>query len=140
MNESSITLRWEKNPDGCTDITVNGNINGYIHYREAFLSLDALPTIYDVSERETSGKSAGNSATITLLKFLIENIRKSDKIIGSIISEQERNSKFLFTDLVTIRKFAEIAGIKFDEGKFRNRREFQRYFQALLKDYIERSI
>ena len=28
MNESTITIRWEKNPDGCKDISVNGNING----------------------------------------------------------------------------------------------------------------
>ena len=129
MNESSITLRWEKNPDGCTDITVNGNINGHIHYREAFLSLETLPPIYDVSARETSSESAGKSATMALLTCLIENIRKSDKIMGAIISEQERNSKFPFTDLVAIRKFAEIAGIKFDERKFHNRMEFQRYFQ-----------
>ena len=64
---------------------------------------------------------------------LIAIIRKSDKTSGQIISEQMRNSKFPFTDLVPIRRFAEIAGIKFDEQKFRNRREFQMYFQSLLK-------
>lgn len=25
MNESSITIRWEKNPDGSTDISVSGD-------------------------------------------------------------------------------------------------------------------
>lgn len=34
-----------------------------------------------------------------------------------------------------IRKFAEIAGIKFDERKFRNRREFQMYFGESMKEY-----
>lgn len=41
---------------------------------------------------------------------------------------------FPLTDLITIRKFAQIAGIKIDERKFRNRREFQMYFRELMKE------
>lgn len=136
MNEQSITIRWDKNPDGSTDISVNGDIDGQTHFREAFLSLDMLPPLYDITERETSGESAGNSATIALLTQLITIIRKSDKTSGQIISEQRRNIKFPFTDMPPIRRFAEIAGIKFDERKFRNRREFQLYFQSLLKENV----
>lgn len=140
MNESSITIRWEKNSDGCTDISVNGDIDGYTHFREAFLSLDIIPSVYCVSEKETSGECAGKSATIALLIQLIGIIRKSDKTNGQIVSEQIQNSKFPLTDLVTIRKFAERAGIRFDEQKFRNRREFRKYVQSLMKDSFERSI
>ena len=50
------------------------------------------------------------------------------------MSEQIQNSKFPLTDLVAIRKFAEIAGIKFDERKFRNRREFRMYVRELMKE------
>ena len=134
MNEQSITIRWEKNPDGSTDISVNGDIDGYTHFREAFLSLDNIPSVYCVNEKETSGECAGKSATIALLTHLIGIIRKSDKTNGQIVSEQIQKYKFPLTDLVAIRKFAEIAGIKFDERKFRNRREFQMYFQSLLKE------
>ena len=134
MNEQSITVRWDKNSDGSTDISVNGDIDGYTHFREAFLSLDNIPSVYCVSDKETSGESAGNSATIALLTQLIAIIRKSDKTSEMIISEQKRNSKFPFTDLITIRKFAQIAGIKIDERKFRNRREFQMYFRELMKE------
>ena len=140
MNEQSITIRWEKNPDGSTNISVNGDIDGYTRFREAFLSLDNLPSLHDITERETSGESAGKSATIAILTQLIAIIRKSDKTNGHIISEQIQNSKFPFTDLVAIRKFAEIAGIKFDERKFRNRREFRMYVQSLMKDNFERSV
>lgn len=136
MNGQSITIRWDKNPDGSTDISVNGDIDGQTHFREAFLSLDMLPPLYDITERETSGESAGNSATIALLTELITIIRKSDKTSGQIISEQRRNIKFPFTDMPPIRRFAEIAGIKFDERKFRNRRKFQLYFQSLLKENV----
>ena len=105
MNEQSITVRWAKNPDGSTDISVNGDIDGQTHFSEAFLSLDTLPSVHSVDERETSGESAGNSATVSLLRNLIEIIRKSSKINRHIITEQERNSKFPLTDLITIRKF-----------------------------------
>lgn len=133
MNEQSVTVRWDKNPDGSTDISVSGDIDGQTHFREAFLSLDMLPPLYDISETNTSGESAGKSATIALLTQLIGIIRKSDKTSGQIISEQIQNSKSTLTDLVAIRKFAEIAGIKFDERKFRNRREFRMYVRSLLK-------
>lgn len=134
MSESSITIRWDKNPDGSTDISVNGAKEGQTLFREAFLSLDRLPPLHDITERETSGESAGNSATASLLRSLIEIIRKSDKTSGHIITEQERNSKFPLTDLITIRKFAQIAGITIDERKFCNRREFQMYFRELMKE------
>lgn len=133
MNEQSITIRWEKNADGGTDISVSGDKGYQMHFKEAFLSLDNMPPLHDITERETSGESAGKSATIAFLTQLIGIIRKSDKTNGQIISEQIQNSKFPLTDLVAIRKFAEIAGIKFDEQKFRNRREFRMYFQSLLK-------
>lgn len=133
MNEQSVTIRWDKNSDGSTDISVSGDIDGQTHFREAFLSLDMLPSLHDITEREMSGESAGKSATIAFLTQLIGIIRKSDKTSGQIISEQIQNSKSTLTDLVAIRKFAEIAGIKFDERKFRNRREFRMYVRSLLK-------
>lgn len=87
MNESSITIRWEKNADGGTDISVSGDIDGQTHFREAFLSLDSLPPLHDITERETSGESAGNSAIVALLRELIGIIRKSNKMSGAVISE-----------------------------------------------------
>ena len=134
MNEQSITIRWERNADGSTDISVSGDKDYQTHFREAFLSLDNMPPLHDITERETSSESAGKSATIAFLTQLIEIIRKSDKTSGQIVSEQMQNSKFPLTDLVIIRKFAEIAGIKFDERKFRNRREFRMYVQSLMKE------
>lgn len=134
MNESSITIRWERNPENYTDISVSGDINYQPHFREAFLSLDIPPSLHDINEDKTCSESAAKSAAIALLVCFTEIIRKSDKTSGHIISEQERNSKYPFTDLVAIRRFAEIVGIKFDEQKFRNRREFRMYFQSLLKE------
>lgn len=76
MNEQSITIRWDKNPDGSIDISVSGDKDYLPHFKEAFLSLDTFPSVHSVDERETSGDSAGNSATIALLTQLIAIIRK----------------------------------------------------------------
>lgn len=136
MNEQSITIRWEKNADGGTDISVSGDINYQTHFREAFLSLDNMPPLHDITERETSGESAGKSATIALLNSLIGIIRKSNKMSGCIVTEQERNMKFPLTDLITIRRFAQIVGIEIDERKFRNVREFREYFGKLIRETV----
>lgn len=138
MNEQSITIRWEKNPDGCTDISVSGAEDGQTLFREAFLSLDRLPSLHDITERETSGESAGKSATITLLNSLITPIRNSNKINSCIVTEQERNMKFLLTDLITIRRFAQIIGTEIDERKFRNVREFREYFGKLIREKVRK--
>lgn len=136
MNESSITIRWEKNTDGGTDISVSGEKEGQTLFREAFLSLDRLPSLHDITERETSGESAGKSATIALLNSLIGIIRKSNKMSGCVVTEQERNMKFPLTDLITIRRFAQIVGIEIDERKFRNVREFREYFGKLIRETV----
>ena len=138
MNEQSITIRWVKNPDGSTDISVSGAEDGQTLFREAFLSLDRLPSLHDITARETSGESAGKSATITLLNSLITPIRNSNKINSCIVTEQERNMKFPLTDLITIRRFAQIVGTEIDERKFRNVREFREYFGKLIREKVRK--
>lgn len=54
MNEQSITIRWDKNPDGSTDISVSGDIDGQTHFQEAFLSLDMLPPLHDMKEKRVA--------------------------------------------------------------------------------------
>lgn len=133
MNESRLTISWIKNEDCTTDISVCGEVDSYPYFKEAFLSLDRPTPVRDITERETSSESGANSATTTLLSNLIGIIRKSVKTDSRIVDKNDFDMRFPFTDLPTIRKFAEIAGIEFDERKFSNRREFQQYFENLLK-------
>lgn len=133
MNKSKLTIRWMRNDDGCTDISVCGEVNSIARFKEAFTSLDNPIPIYDIHEDKAESESGANSATTTLLSNLRDIIYKSIKTDGHLVSEKERNKTFIFSDLIAIRKFAEIAGIEFDESKFSNRREFQWYFENLLK-------
>ena len=62
------------------------------------------------------------------LNYIMESktsgeIRNSNKTNRVLINEKEHSLKFLLTDLIAIRKFAEITGIEIDETKFSNRRE-----------------
>ena len=132
MNHSSITISWDKKPDGSTDISVSGDINSVPYFKEAFLTVDTPPFIYGVTERETNAENAGNSATVALLNILTDVIRKSDKTEGRIISENEQNNRFQLFDMATIRKFATLAGINIDDAKFRNLSEFRQYIQRLI--------
>ena len=138
MNNSKLTIRWSRNEDGGTDISVCGEVNSLPRFKEAFLSLDLPIPIYDIKEDKTERESAANSATTTLLSNLIGIIGKSVKTRGHLISEKELNKTFIFSDLLTIRKFAEIIGVDIDERKFIDRREFQRYFRQLMKDVLEK--
>lgn len=133
MNDSKLTIRWMRNEDGGTDISVCGEVDSYPYFKEAFLSLDRPTPVRDITDKETSSESGANSATTTLLSNLIGIIRKSVKTDSRIVDKNDFDMRFPFTDLLTIRKFAEIAGIEFDERKFSNRREFQQYFENLLK-------
>lgn len=135
MNDSKLTIRWMRNEDGGANILVCGEVDSYPYFKEAFLSLDRPTPVRDITNKETSSESAANSATTTLLSNLIGIIRKSIKTDSRIVDKNDFDTRFPFTDLPTIRKFAEIAGIEFDERKFRNRREFQLYFRELMKEY-----
>ena len=134
MNDSILTIKWVQNPDGSTDIAVEGKTEYLTHFREVFLTVDKPYAVSYVTERETSGESAQKSATIALLSNLIKIIRNSNKTNGRLISRKEHSLKFPLTELITIRKFAEISDIEIDETKFRNRREFQMYFRSLMKE------
>lgn len=140
MNESSIIIRWERFSDDGIEISVCGEVDRAPYFREEFLSAEKPYAVNYVSERETSSEIAKKSATIAILANLVEIIKKSNKIKGSIISEQENNSKFPFIDLIAIRRFSDITGIEFDEKKFRNRREFQMYFRSLIKEDVGKEI
>lgn len=106
-----------------------------ISKRHFYRWIDRL--LYEIiTDKETSSESGANSATTTLLSNLIGIIRKSIKTDSRIVDKNDFDMRFPFTDLPTIRKFAEIAGMEFDERKFSNRREFQQYFENLLTSVV----
>ena len=134
MDESRIIIDWNEQGDGSYDIRVVGYRNFKQHFSEAFYSIERPMSVLSVSDSSISGEVACNSATITLLKHLMKIIGNGVKTKGHIFTEKELNLKFPFVDLIAIERFEEITGIKFDESKFTNRKEFQEYFQKWLEE------
>lgn len=79
MNESKLTIRWMRNEDGCSDISVCSEVDSYPYFKEAFLSLEKPIPIYDIKEDKTNYESAANSAITILLSNLFIKIGKGIK-------------------------------------------------------------
>ena len=113
MDESRIIIDWNEQGDGSYDIRVVGYRNFKQHFSEAFYSIERPMSVLSVSDSSISGEVACNSATITLLKHLLNIIGNGVKTKGHIFTEKELNLKFPFVDLIAIERFEEITGIKF---------------------------
>lgn len=134
MDNTRLTIACEENQEGGYDIDVSFERDYRLKFREAFLSVDKPIPPYFIEERGIKGESAGNSAVTNILSHIKNVIGKSMKTDSRIFTDREIDSMFEFKELYTIRRFAEIASVKFDESKFTNRKEFQEYFQKWLEE------
>ena len=132
MDESRIIIDWKEQGDDTYDIEVVGYRNFKQYFSEAFYSIEKPLSVLSVSGNSIRGEIACKSATSTLMKYITNIIDKSVKTKGHIFTQKELNSKFPFVDLIAIKRFEEIIGIKFDHSRFNNRAEFQEYFAKWL--------
>ena len=134
MNNTRLTITCEENQDGGYNVDVIYEKDYRTKFREAFLSVDAPMPIRLIEEKEINDESAEKSASVKILKHINEVVAKSMKTENRIFTDKEVDSLFEFKELYTIQRFAEIAGVKFDESKFKNRKEFREYFQKWIKE------
>ena len=134
MDNTRLTITCEENREGGYEIDVSFERDYCPKFREAFLSVDKPIPPYLIKENDINGVGAVKSATTSILSHIKNVIGKSMKTDSRIFTDKEIDSMFEFKELYTIRRFAEIAGVKFDESKFTNRKEFQEYFQKWLKE------
>lgn len=86
-----------RNDDGCTDISVCGEVNSIARFKEAFTSLENPIPIYDIHEDKAESESGANSATTTLLSNLRDLIYKSVKTDGHIVFPKKNETRPLFS-------------------------------------------
>ena len=134
MDNTRLTITCEENREGGYEIDVSFERDYHPKFREAFLSVDKPIPPYLIEESDINGVGAIKSATTSILSHIKNVIGKSMKTDSRIFTDKEIDSMFEFKELYTIRRFAEIAGVKFDESKFTNRKEFQEYFQKWLEE------
>ena len=89
MDESRIIIDWNEQGDGSYDIEVTGYRNFKQHFSEAFYSIEKPLSVLSVSDSSINGEVACNSATSTLLKYLINIISNGIKRKG--IYSQRKN-------------------------------------------------
>ena len=134
MDNTRLTIACEENREGGYEIDVTFERDSRIKFRDAFISLDRPMPPYLIEESDINGVGAVKSAATSILSHIKNVIGKSMKTDSRIFTDKEIDSMFEFKELYTIRRFAEIAGVKFDESKFTNHKEFQEYFQKWLKE------
>lgn len=134
MDNTRLTIACKESREGGYEIDVTFERDSRIKFREAFISLDRPMPPYLIKENDINGIGAVKSATTSILSHIKNVIDKSMKTDSRIFTDREIDSMFEFKELYTIRRFAEIAGVKFDESKFTNLKEFQEYFQKWLKE------
>lgn len=137
MDNTRLTITCEENREGGYEIDVSFERDYHPKFREAFLSVDKPIPPYLIEESDINGENAVKSATTAMLSHIIGVINKSLKTDSHIFSNKEIDSMFEFKELYTIKRFSEIAGVKFDESKFKNHKEFQEYFAKWLDSQLK---
>lgn len=133
MERIQVTIIQEKTDTDGT-ISVTASRNGQNCFNEVFRSknLDDHPLHTLSTERIEGTENAENSVSANLLWNIISDVCHSEKTSSKALYRQER-SKFELTDLIDIKRFEQIANVKFDYGRFHSLKEFQVYFKSLMK-------
>lgn len=136
MNRTIITIEQIEEDNGKRQFTISGERNGRTHFVETFevRSSGNLPLgIHFFGKEEVESYDASKSASVVSLSKILNDINQGEKTYGRVVSIEEVNAKFPVSDLLTIRNFERIAGIRFDYSKFNTLAQFQSYFNSLLR-------
>lgn len=135
MNDTRISIMCEDSGfDDCYNVVFTLERNYRSKFKEVFLSTNVPLPPYLIEEENINDANAVKSASVKLLSHIKDIISNSMKTDSHIFTDKEIDSVFEYRELNTIRRFAEIAGVKFDESKFKNRKEFQEYFRKWIKN------
>lgn len=134
MNRTIITIEQIEEDNGSRQLSICGKRNGRTHFVETF-EVDTAPSlsVHFFGKEEIESYNASKSAASSSLSKILNDINQGEKTYGRIISLEEVNAKFPVTDLLTIRNFERIAGIRFEYSKFKTLAQFQSYFNSLLR-------
>lgn len=133
-NNRRFIIDSEEDSDGGLIIKVTTEKNYIPQFSEAFYSIEHLHPLKFIRDEEIETENPNKSASIGLLRNIIEVMRKGMKTDSHIYSQKELDDKFELMDRSIIRAFERVSGIKFDHTRFKTLIAFQRYFQSLLKD------
>lgn len=128
MTDTKITIVCREGEDHITDISLTAERNYTPIFTEAFSTREKPLSVYLIKDKDILSENAAKSGAEQILSNLTELIRNSLKMRARVFTQEELDLKSQIKDLPIIEKFQEIIGCEFDWSKFRNRREFKKYF------------
>lgn len=128
MTDTKITIVCREGEDHITDISLTAERNYTPIFTEAFSTQEKPLSVYLIKDKDILSENAAKSGAEQILSNLTELIRNSLKMRARVFTQEELDLKSQIKDLPIIEKFQEIIGCEFDWSKFRNRREFKKYF------------
>lgn len=134
MTDTKITIVCKENEDHITDISLTAERNYTPIFTEAFSTQGKPLNVYLIKDKDILSENAAKSGAEQILSNLTELIRNSLKMRARVFTQEELDLKSQIKDLPIIEKFQEIIGCEFDWSKFRNRREFKKYFWKLINE------
>lgn len=129
MADTKITIIYKENEDRITDISLTAERNYTPIFTEAFFTQEKPLSVHLIKDKDILSENAAKSGAEQILSNLTELIRNSLKMKARVFTQEELDLKSQITDYPIIKRFEEIADIKFDWSKFNNRREFREYFR-----------
>lgn len=134
MADTKITIVCREGEDHITDISLTAERNYTPIFTEAFSIQEKPLSVHLIKEKDILSENAAKSGAEQILSNLTELIRNSLKMKARVFTQEELDFKSQITDYPIIKRFEEIADIKFDWSKFNNRREFKEYFWKLINE------
>lgn len=128
MADTKITIIYMENEDHITDICLTAERNYTPIFTEAFSTQEKPLNVYLIKDKDILSENAAKGGAEQILSNLTELIRNSLKMKARVFTQEELDFKSQITDYPIIKRFEEIIGCEFDWSKFRNRREFKKYF------------
>ena len=128
MTDTKITIVCREGEDHITDISLTAERNYTPIFTEEFSTQEKPLSVYLIKDKDILSENAAKSGAEQILSNLTELIRNSLKMRARVFTQEELDLKSQIKDLPIIEKFQEIIGCEFDWSKFRNRREFKKYF------------
>ena len=134
MKRTLITIEQMEYDDDRHEITISGEVDGYLKFFETFDTSKQQPIkIFEVTRKDIDSYKTNECATPKFLLRIFNLLMKSKKTDGRMIDENESNLKFPFSSQAVIRNFERLAKIKFDYSKFHSLKQFQDYLKNTFK-------
>lgn len=132
--DTRITILTIQDEDNVTEIRLTAERDYNSIFLEAFSSVESPLGVHLIEKKDIVGESVANSGSCQILSNLLEVISNGVKTNGRKYSQEELDLKSQITDFPVIKRFEEIAGVKFDWSKFSNAREFKNYFHRFFSE------